>query len=309
MRTLEYKIEKPEHDGKTVESFLRGYVKISLALLRSQKRVERGILLNGEHARSIDIIHIGDTLTLNIPDDEKVSIPSDYPLEVIYEDEDILIINKPAELPMHESHNHQGDTLANAVAGYLAKKGKGTTFRAIGRLDKGTSGAVVCALNTFAASRLSGRIEKEYIAIPTGRYTEKGTIDKPIYRPDPMKTCRTADDRGDRAVTHYTPLEFGESYSLLSIRLETGRTHQIRVHFAYLGTPLYGDTMYGKEDKDIPHQALHCRKLMFTHPVTKEEMTVEADYPEEMKKLLERLRERAKGQGPRTEDAQQCDGR
>ncbi len=289
MRTLEYIIPE-EFDGKTVESFLRGHKRMSLALFRSQKRVPDGITLNGIHTRSVDKIHSGDILRVNIPDDEKISMPSDYPLDIIYEDEDILVINKPAELPMHESHNHQGDTLANAVAGYLAKKGKPAVFRAVGRLDKGTSGAVLCALNTFAASKLSGRVEKEYLAVPTGKYGERGTVDKPIYRPDPIKTYRTADDRGDRAVTHYFPLEWGEAYSLLLIRLETGRTHQIRVHFAYLGTPLYGDTMYGRADSRIGRQALHCRSLTFTHPVTEEKMTFEAEMPEDMKGLLADLR-------------------
>ncbi|MBQ7118032.1 MAG: RluA family pseudouridine synthase [Clostridia bacterium] len=289
MRVLEYIIPE-EFNGKTVESFLRGHIKMSLALFRSQKRVPDGITLNGVHARSIDRLHKGDILRVSIPDDEKTSLVSDYPLDIIYEDEDILIINKPAELPMHESHNHQGDTLANAVAGYLTKKGMPSAFRAVGRLDKGTSGAVLCALNTFAASKLSGKVEKEYLAVPTGKYTEKGTIDKPIYRPDPIKTYRTADDRGDRAVTHFFPIECGEDYSLLLIKLETGRTHQIRVHFAFKGTPLYGDTMYGTADKDISRQALHCRSLTFIHPVTGEKMTFEAEMPEDMKRLLGRLR-------------------
>lgn len=291
MRVLEYIIPE-EFDGKTVESFLRGHIKMSLALLRSQKRVPDGITLNGVHTRSIDKIHTNDILRVNLPDDEKASIPSDYPLDIIYEDEDILIINKPAELPMHESHNHQGDTLANAVAGYLTKKGKPAVFRAVGRLDKGTSGAVLCALNTFAASKLSGKIKKEYLAVPTGKYTQNGSVDKPIYRPDPIKTYRTADDRGDRAVTHFFPLEWGDDYSLLLIRLETGRTHQIRVHSAYMGTPLYGDTMYGTADKDIKRQALHCKSLTFIHPVTNEKMTFEAPMPEDMERLLERLRKK-----------------
>lgn len=291
MRVLEYIIPE-EFDGKTVESFLRGHIKMSLALLRSQKRVPDGITLNGVHTRSIDKIHTNDILRVNLPDDEKASIPSDYPLDIIYEDEDILVINKPAELPMHESHNHQGDTLANAVAGYLVRKGKPAVFRAVGRLDKGTSGAVLCSLNTFAASKLSGKIEKEYLAVPTGRYSENVTVDKPIYRPDPIKTYRTADDRGDRAVTHFFPLEWGDDYSLLLIRLETGRTHQIRVHSAYMGTPLYGDTMYGTADKDIKRQALHCKSLTFIHPVTNEKMTFEAPMPEDMERLLERLRKK-----------------
>lgn len=293
MRSIDYTVTE-YFDGKKIFNFLRGHVKISVRLLRSLKTVENGIMLNGVRARTIDIIHTGDTVTINIPDDNTMSIPIDYPLDVVYEDDDLLIINKPPMLPMHESHNHQGDTLANAVAGYLMKKNKPATFRAIGRLDKGTSGIVVCALNTHVAARLSGKIKKQYLALVTARYDEDGTIDKPIYRPDPMKTYRTADDRGDYAVTHYHVEEKGDNYSLMRIDLETGRTHQIRVHFAYLGTPLYGDRMYGTEDERICHQALHCENLTFTHPVTNEEIKVTAEMPEDMKELLKELREENK---------------
>lgn len=290
MRSIDYTVTE-YFDGKKIFNFLRGYVKISVRLLRSLKTVEDGIMLNGKRARTIDIIHTGDKVTINIPDDSTMSIPIDYPLDIVYEDDDLLIINKPPMLPMHESHNHQGDTLANAVAGYLIKKDKPATFRAIGRLDKGTSGIVVCALNSHVAARLSGKIKKQYLALVTARYDEDGTINKPVYRPDPMKTFRTADDRGDYAVTHYHVEEKGDNYSLMRIDLETGRTHQIRVHFAYLGTPLYGDRMYGIEDDRICHQALHCENLTFIHPVTNEEITVKAEMPEDMKELLEELRE------------------
>lgn len=289
MRSIEYTVTE-YFDGKKVFNFLRGYVKISVRLLRSLKTVEDGIMLNGKRARTIDIIHTGDKVTINIPDDSTMSIPIDYPLDIVYEDDDLLIINKPPMLPMHESHNHQGDTLANAVAGYLMKKNKPATFRAIGRLDKGTSGIVVCALNSHVAARLSGKIKKQYLALVTARYEEDGTIDKPIYRPDPLKTYRTADDRGDYAVTHYHIEEKGNNYSLMRIDLETGRTHQIRVHFAFMGTPLYGDRMYGTEDSRICHQALHCENLTFIHPVTNEEIKVKAEMPEDMKSLLEDLR-------------------
>ncbi len=293
MRELEYIVED-YFEGKKLISFLRGHVKISVRLLRSLKRVDGGIRINGNHARTIDILHAGDRVTLTIHEDENSSIPIDYPLSVIYEDEDVLVLDKPAMLPMHESHNHQGDTLANAVSGYLQKKGKSLTFRAVGRLDKGTSGLVICALNSHAAARLSGSFEKTYYAISTGHYEGTGTIDKPIYRPDPIKTYRTADDRGDRAVTHYEVLESGENYSLHRINLETGRTHQIRVHFAFLGTPLYGDRMYGEEHPIIERQALHCGKVVFDHPVTKERLELEAPLPEDMTALLSYLREESK---------------
>lgn len=289
MRIIEYTVEE-YFEGKKLISFLRGHVKISVRLLRSLKRVEGGIKINGENARTIDLLHGGDRVTLSIPEDENHSIPTDYPLSVVYEDEDVLVIDKPAMLPMHESHNHQGDTLANAVAGYLTKKGKSLSFRAVGRLDKGTSGLVICALNSHAAARLSGNFEKTYYAIATGHYEGSGTIDKPIYRPDPMKTYRTADDRGDRAVTHYEVIESGEDYSFLRIHLETGRTHQIRVHFAFSGTPLYGDRMYGEEHPIIGRQALHCGEVVFRHPVTGERIEVKAELPEDMARLLEEKR-------------------
>ena len=289
MRQIEFTVTE-SFDGKKVYNFLRGYVKISTRLMRTLKRIPDGIMLGDKQGRTIDIIHTGDKITLNIPDDETAPIPIDYPLDIVYEDDDVILINKPPTLAMHESHNHQGDTLANAVAGYLLKKGRSATFRAVGRLDKGTSGLVICALNAHSAARLAGRFDKEYLAIVRGKYEEFGTIDKPIYRPDPIKTYRTVDERGDRAVTHYEPVECGKNYTLLRINLETGRTHQIRVHFASMGTPLYGDTMYGEVDERLSHQALHCGKVSFVHPITGEEITCEAKMPEDMQKLLEELR-------------------
>ena len=289
MREIKFTVTE-SFDGKKVYNFLRGYVKISTRLMRTLKRIPDGIMLGDKQGRTIDIIHKGDVITLNIPDDETAPIPIDYPLDIVFEDDDVIVINKPPTLAMHESHNHQGDTLANAVAGYLLKRGKSATFRAVGRLDKGTSGLVICALNAHSAARLSGKFDKEYLAIVRGVYKEDGTIDKPIYRPDPIKTYRTVDERGDCAVTHYEPIEVGENYTVVRVRLETGRTHQIRVHFASEGTPLYGDTMYGEPHELISHQALHCAKVRFMHPITGEEISCEAKMPEDMQMLLESLR-------------------
>lgn len=293
MRTISYTVP-PEYDGAKVYTFLKTHMKISLTLLRSLKRVEDGLLLNGEHTRTVDIVHTGDTVTVNMPEKEREIIPLDIPLDIVYEDEDLLVINKPGGLAMHESHNHQGDALSNAVAAYLQKKGKSAVFRCVGRLDKGTSGLVICALNAHVAARLSGNFEKRYLAISTGRFTEDGEIIKPVYRPDPIKTYRTVDERGDYAETHYTVLEYGENFTLLRIRLETGRTHQIRVHFASLGAPLYGDTMYGTANEICPRQALHCESVSFTHPVTGEKLKLTAEMPNEMKALLSELKLKVK---------------
>lgn len=287
-RQLEFLIGD-EFDGKKIQSFLRGHLKMSARLVTSLKRIENGILLNGCHARTIDIMKKGDVLTLSIPDEEPTVIPSGEMPEIIYEDSDILVINKPALMPMHPSHNHLEGTLANSVAAYLLSKGKAAVFRAVGRLDRGTSGLVICALNRFAAAALSGNVEKEYLCIAEGIFEGSGTIDKPIYIPDPMKTLRAAGERKDAvpAVTHWESVLTGKGHSLLRIRLETGRTHQIRVHFASMGAPLAGDDMYGGSTELISRPALHCSKASFIHPVTRASLTFCVPVPEDFEKLRE----------------------
>ena len=161
-------------------------------------------------------------------------------------------------------------------------------FRAVGRLDKGTSGAVVCALNAYAADRLQRGVKKEYLAVPSARLTGSGTIDAPIYRPDPILTMRVVDERGDRAVTHWEALETFDDRTLCRVRLETGRTHQIRVHFASVGAPLVGDTLYGTPSEEIARHALHCAHAELTHPVTGAHISVDAPLPEDMSGLLKR---------------------
>lgn len=286
-RRLQYTIPH-EYSSRRVLDFLK-HLGFSHRLITKLKQTPDGILLNGEHIRTIDPMSEGDVLEINLPTDKKesISIPVEMPLDIIYEDDDILVLNKPAMLAVHESHNHLGDTLSNAVAFHLKKEGKPSVFRAVGRLDKGTSGLMVCALNRYAASRLSGKIKKQYLAIATGVYEGEGTIDAPIYRPDPILTVRTVDERGERAVTHWKALKNDGKNTLLRVKLETGRTHQIRVHFASLGTPLVGDTMYGTSDGRICHQALHCCECRFIHPVKNEEMHFFCDMPDDMKSIIE----------------------
>lgn len=286
-RKLQYAIPN-EYSSKRVLDFLK-HLGFSHRLITKLKQTPDGILLNGEHIRTIDPMSEGDILEINLPTDKKesISIPVEMPLDIIYEDDDILVLNKPAMLAVHESHNHLGDTLSNAVAFHLKKEGKPSVFRAVGRLDKGTSGLMVCALNRYAASRLSGKIKKQYLAIATGIYEGEGTIDAPIYRPDPILTVRTVDERGEKAITHWTALKNDGENTLLRVKLETGRTHQIRVHFASLGTPLVGDTMYGTPDERICHQALHCCECRFIHPVKNEEMHFFCDMPDDMKNIIE----------------------
>ena len=284
-RRIDYSIPA-DYDGKRVIAFLRGEAKLSSRLIRTLKHYEDGILLNGVHIRTVDLLKTGDTLSVILPDSKNEIEPVDCEIDVIYEDDDLLVINKSALLPMHPTHNHQGDTLANAVVHHLISEGKQPSFKAVGRLDKGTSGLVVCALNSYSAARLQAKIKKTYYAVVEGVYEESGTIDRPIYRPDPSKTLRAVGENGDRAVTHWKALKNNGSRTLMEITLETGRTHQIRVHFASLGTPLTGDRMYGKECDEISHQALHCGKIEFIHPVKCTLLSLECPLPNEMNNLL-----------------------
>ena len=289
MRRIDFSIDA-RFDGKKLYSFLKGEAKLSSKLIRSLKQSEDGLLINGVHARTVDLLHTGDVVSVTIPDDAHPANPGLSLPEILWADDDLLVVNKPALMPIHESHNHQGDTLQNCVALWLQQQGKAGAFRAVGRLDKGTSGAVICALNPHAAARLSGKPEKTYLAVATKPFEGSGTLDAPIWRPDPMKTLRTADPRGDAAVTHWTALGTDGQNTLLEIRLETGRTHQIRVHFASLGAPLLGDTMYGAPDERLGHQALHCASVRFRHPVTGREIFCEAPLPPELQPIVDALR-------------------
>ena len=288
-RRIDFTIEE-NYDGKKVLEFLKKQAKVSARLIPKLKHDEDGIMLNGVHARTVDLMKKGDILSITLPVDKEEQTnavePLPYPLKVFYEDEDLLIVDKPAGLPLHPSHNHQGDTLANAVAYHLQQQGKSSVFRSIGRLDRGTSGIVICGLNRFVTGVLNGKIYKEYMAVCEGIYEGEGTIDRPIYRPDPIKTYRTVDDRGEFAITNWKALSHHDNKTLLRIHLLTGRTHQIRVHFSSLGTPLVGDTMYGTPREDISRQALHCCYCKFIHPVTKEMIEIESPLPEDIAQFV-----------------------
>lgn len=287
-RTIKYTVPE-EYDGKKVIAYLRGEAKISARLLKSLKRIDNGITLNGEHIRTVDILHTGDELKIEIPCPDGGIEPMYIPINVIYEDDDLIAVNKSPFLACHPTHNHQGDTLANALAYHLKNEGKQSVFRAVGRLDKGTSGIVICALNKHSAAKIPKTAEKEYLAVVSGKTEKYGTIDRPIYRPDPMKTIRAVGEQGDRAVTHWETVATDGKISLVRIKLETGRTHQIRVHFASIGMPLVGDSLYGTDEMKLGHQLLHCARVSFVHPVTGEKITLEAPMPEDMKKITETL--------------------
>lgn len=280
MRTIDFEI-KAEDSGKKIKDFLKDFG-VSGSLLKKLKNSESGILKNGAHARTIDCVSAGDTLTINIENSGKAPEKSETKINILYEDEDIIAADKPANMPVHESRNHRGDTLSNAVAGNCPG-----AFRAIYRLDRDTSGIVLIAKNELAAAKLAGKVKKYYYAVACGIIEGGGTIDKPIKRERESIIKRCAARDGERAVTHYEALAHNAKYTLLKLELETGRTHQIRVHLAHIGFPLAGDDLYGGSTKDIKRQALHCRDIYFTHPVSGKRIHIFSEFPQDIKKLTE----------------------
>lgn len=280
MRTIDFEI-KAEDSGKKIKDFLKDFG-VSGSLLKKLKNSESGILKNGAHARAIDCVSAGDTLTINIENSGKAPEKSETKINILYEDEDIIAADKPANMPVHESRNHRGDTLSNAVAGNCPG-----AFRAIYRLDRDTSGIVLIAKNELAAAKLAGKVKKYYYAVACGIIEGGGTIDKPIKRERESIIKRCAARDGERAVTHYEALAHNAKYTLLKLELETGRTHQIRVHLAHIGFPLAGDDLYGGSTKDIKRQALHCRDIYFTHPVSGKRIHIFSEFPQDIKKLTE----------------------
>lgn len=265
-----------------IKDFLKSFG-VSSALLTKLKQTENGITVNGSFAKAIEQIKTGDILQISIESKGHMPEPSDMKIEVLYEDKDILVVNKPPFMPVHESRNHRGDALSNAVAAHIQED---TAFRAVFRLDRDTSGAVLIAKHELAASKLAGKIRKDYYAVVNGKIDAGGTIDLPIKRLDESIIKRCVADGGERAVTHYYPVKTANHSTLLKINLETGRTHQIRVHFSHLGYPLVGDSLYGGEDERINRQALHCKDIYFIHPITNEEMHISCPFPDDFQKLF-----------------------
>lgn len=283
-----------EYNEQTLLSFLK-HKNYSSQIITHLKRTENGILLNGEWGRVRDILHTGDMLIINLIETESSEniIPTNLPLDIVYEDEDILIINKPADMPIHPSQGNYDNTLANAVAYYYQQKGESFTYRCINRLDRDTTGILIVAKHMYSASLLSEMVAKreihrEYLALATGEVPKSGTIVASIGRVDASTIERHVDEaHGDYACTHYKRLIYNNGYSLVSLKLETGRTHQIRVHMKHIGHPLPGDFLYNPDYSVIKRQALHSHRLVFKHPITGESLEFVADLPMDMKKIIE----------------------
>lgn len=282
--TRELKFTVPEEEtGETAERFLkkRGF---SHKLITSLKHTG-GLTRGGEVLRSVDKLAEGDEVRVLIEDSGAIVPNPDIKAAIAFENEDIVVFDKPPGLAVHPSIVHYGDTLGNLYAALYPN----SAFRPVHRLDKDTSGLCACAKNKLAASLLCGetdRIEKTYFAVVSGEIASAGEIDLPIGRADGSIIKREVRPDGQRAVTLYKPLLFKNGKTLLEITLKTGRTHQIRVHFAHIGFPLCGDEMYGGDQSEIARQALHCGKMRLKLPTTDFPPELESPLPEDIAALL-----------------------
>lgn len=289
-RVLEYIISS-DTNPVTVLDFLKqeGF---SRHILSSMKNSSGNcIVLNGERGFGRSVLKEGDRLVVTVPEVESGEniIRTEMDLDILYEDEDILVINKPAGMPVHPSMGNYENTLANGIAWYFSQKGEDFVYRCINRLDRDTTGALILAKNPLSAAVLSvqmkrRQIRRTYLALVDGVLPESGVVDAPIARMEGSVITREVNfETGESAVTHYERLAVGRYYSLAELHLETGRTHHIRVHMKYIGHPLPGDYLYHPDYRRIQRQPLHSFQLEFTHPITKEPMLFTAPVPEDFR--------------------------
>jgi len=292
---LDYGV-KPSDKYIYLREVLISKMELSHSLLTKLK-LQQKIKVNGLVTFTNYKLQADDLITVNLDLEENNCIEPQYiPLDIVFEDEDFLLINKTPGLAVHPVKGIPGGTLANAVTHYWMQRGKSNLFRPINRLDKDTSGLILIGQSQYAHQAIfrqlkTGTIKRQYQALVEGvLHEETGCVNLPIARLDPRYCERTVDSSGKHALTHYTVLERYEGYTLLSITLGTGRTHQIRVHLNQLGYPICGDTRYGNPSSLINRQALHAGQLVFRHPRTETVMNFEAKLPLDMVRLLKNLK-------------------
>ena len=289
---LTYTIKNNDH-FYNLKEVLKTKVELSDRLLLKLKSNNK-ILLNGHSTNTKSPIHPNDTIQilLDLEEDNSNIIPSKMDLNIIFEDDALLILNKPAGFPIHPSTLHYEDSISNGVKYYFDTINLHKKIRPVNRLDKDTSGIVIFAKNEYIQECLSKQMKtntfiKEYIAICEGEFQENsGTINAPIARKPNSIIERCVDNLGDTAITHYDVIKRNSNSSIIHIILETGRTHQIRVHMAYIGHPIIGDTLYGHPSSLINRQALHSYKVTFIHPISNKKIQLIAPLYDDMKKII-----------------------
>ncbi|RAP29719.1 Ribosomal large subunit pseudouridine synthase D [Brevibacillus laterosporus] len=296
---LDHIVDEQEK-GMTVEEIIRQKMSVSGRMLQRLTR-SKGILVNRKAPFLKRQVKAGDLISVRIFDDKREQealvmlppAPFEVQLEILYEDEYFIVVNKPTGMTTHPIREDQHDTLLNQLVLYWSKQGKSLMPHTVHRLDRETSGAILIAKSSYAhqlADKLmrEGNVDRNYIALVTGRIEqESGTIAEPIKR-DPMhKVKRQVHQKGEEAITHYKVLATNDEVSLVDIKLDTGRTHQIRVHFEYVDHPLVGDTLYRGARMGFSNQALHAYQISFNHPVTEELLQIKAPMPQKMQRFVE----------------------
>lgn len=279
-------------EGRKIKYFVRSDMHVSYHQFSSLK-MHNGLLVNGIAVHANHILHAGDEVTVLLEDNAReTAVPEEGSVNIVYEDEDIIILNKPAPLACQCSPKQPANTLENRLAWHY-KNIEGFVFRPLNRLDKGTSGLMAAAKHAHACQVLQKQLHtpefmREYLAVVEGTLSGEGVVDAPIAKVDEASVKRIVNfETGKRAVTHYRAVYTGEGYSLVRLRLETGRTHQIRVHMVHLGHPIVGDFLYGKEDARLPGRfALHSARIRLIHPISGEIIDIEAPLPDELQSIL-----------------------
>ena len=285
-----------EDDNLTLKEVLLDKLNFSVRYVSKLKRFKT-VNVNKNFKKLDKKVKKGDLIEVSIQEDMANFKPQNLNLDIVYDDFDLIVVNKPPFMVVHPTKSHFENTMANWVTDYIVKKGEGVKIRFVNRLDMNTSGLVIVAKNPFAQHVLSSEMkeegfDKKYITVVKGVVEkDQGTIDEPIYRPTDDSVKRVVDSRGQESITHYKVIERLKDATVLEVKLETGRTHQIRVHMSHIGHPIIGDELYGSLDEDlINRQALHAYSLKFKQPRTKEVLEFETDIPRDMKELIEKLR-------------------
>lgn len=277
-----------ECDKIDAKTFLRKHCGISARTLSKLKRTNLGISRNDQLLKTTDILNTGDIVVLAMPDDVNEITPIQGELDILFEDDYIMVVNKPPLMPVHPTKIHQEDTLANIVSYYMQQKGEYYTFRAINRLDRDTSGCLLLAKDRFCANALPKSVSKVYVALCEGEIKNDGTVNIPIRVMEGRSIQRVVADDGAPSITHYHPVCYKNRHTLTRFILETGRTHQIRCHMSSIGYPLAGDDMYGGSLDFITRQALHCQEISFVHPITNEVVNIECKLPDDICSVIDK---------------------
>jgi 23S rRNA pseudouridine1911/1915/1917 synthase len=295
-RSLTYEV-KLDGDGIKIREYMTEFLSFSGRFTRNAA-MDKRIKVNGSIVKLNYKLKQGDIIEVVVEKEESQNIiPENLHIEIVYEDDDLLVVNKRPFMVVHPTKSHQTGTLSNGILFHFQQNNEKSIVRLVSRLDMDTSGLIMVAKNQFAHMNLAKSMEenkiiKSYLALVHGTVTpQEGTIDLPIGRPSEDSIKRVVCENGQKSITHYKTREKYNGAALLELTLETGRTHQIRVHLSHIGNPIYGDLLYGvEEDRNlINRQALHAYKLTIPHPRTGEALILESDIPKDIKDLINNL--------------------